>query len=114
MEGNSTELPPSAPKKSESSNSVTGNTIPSDFAAGGRSESSGRLPLAKIVEIVTLIGGIFALIGFLVSIVITQANLTNSVSNLSKDIQNYMNDNVLIKTQVENWFSRIDTKLDKK
>lgn len=112
MTGNTTSLPSNNELNKRPSNNTTG-TIPEENGSyGGNNTNAGKLSLTRIVEITTLIGGLFALVAFLGSIVITQSNINKDVSTLSSNIETYKSDNILIKTQIENWFDKIDTKLD--
>jgi hypothetical protein len=81
---------------------------PSGSFTGGRSIISST----RFAEIIGIIGGLIVIVGFVVGVIITQININNNVENLTKSVDSYKNDNVLIKTQIENWFNKIDSKID--
>ena len=66
----------------------------------------------KILEWIGVITGIFAVIGLVVGILLTQNDLKNSIDNVKSNLEGYKNDNILIKTQIENWFSKIEDKVE--
>lgn len=123
MDNNSTTIPAVQSTDMGFDQNMTGATQEKKTVSGGNNQGSGSLSITRVVEIVSLIGGLVTLIVFIVSIIITQNNIQNSIVNmdntnktnlqdLQKEIDNYHDDNILIKTQIENWFNKIDISLD--
>jgi hypothetical protein len=94
----------------------TGDYKPKTEAMGSSGNQQIAVSVKKVIEIgaiiIGLILGLIQLGNFFSELIKTQNNMNNTVSNLSTDIRNYQNDNVVIKTQIENWFSRLEIKLE--
>lgn len=109
---NRTALPSDKNPQKRMGKNATGTIPPGSENSGGSYTSGEKLTLNRVIEVIALIGGLLALIAFLVGIIITQNNLGNKIETLTTDLNNYKNDNVIIKTQIENWFSRIEIRLE--
>jgi len=123
MENNLTALPSVEANESECDANTTKTQIQQNSISSGEGVNKSQLSITRILEILTLIGGVIALIVFIVGIIITQHDISNNISNLEKstttsivnlqkDVNDYQADNILIKTQIENWFNKIDDKIE--
>jgi len=91
---------------------LTHSDLTSQEPSGSFNGGTPKSNWTGLAEIIGIVVAVIAVIGFIVGIMITQANISNDIKNVSKNIDDYKNDNVVIKTQIESWFSRMDIKLD--
>lgn len=96
----------------ENNNFSTTQDSTSDLPSGSFTGGKTVVKWTRLAEFIGIIAGVIVIVGFVAGIIITQVSINNDVNNLTKSVDGYKNDNILIKTQIENWFNKIDNKLD--